>query len=245
MCAGEVKQLCDFVDVSEPVASIMCSVETGKWVLSKKSTAIVNAGCLLGAKRCNSVMHVPTESEVQPSPPPPDAKNRQYQELAMKAEAVVPTTWWRKGFANDAFLLSHNDAELPRKQFDATPYSNKRLKNIVQCVTKQQFIRKSFDFDGPMDTVPKCTSMNEVVVTAFLDLWKKENGNMGGEWVSSEGNVHSVWYSRQSDEGKLLISALDVIDHFLKNYGGIWTGCQRLDNAAGCRGALAGISKSP
>lgn len=241
ICYALDKQLCDFVDVSDPIASIMCSVESGKWSISPKSTAVLNTGCLLGGKRCKDVIRIPTESQVPPSPPPPDAKNKQYQDLAMKAEAVVPSTWWRKGFADHAFLLSHNDSELPRKQFDATPYSNKRLKNIVQCATKQQFIRKSFDFDGPADTVPKCTSMNELVVTTFLEQWNNEKGNMGGEWVSSDLNAPAVWFPRTSDEGKLLLSAHEVVDHFLKNYGGIWTGCQRLDNASGCRGALAGI----
>ena len=31
-----------------------------------------------------------------------------------------------------------------------------------------------------------------------------------------------------------------VLDHFYANYGGIWTGCFKLEKSAGCRGALAG-----
>ena len=37
---------------------------------------------------CNSVLAIPTMEQVPPSPPAKAAKNKMYQELAMKAEKV-------------------------------------------------------------------------------------------------------------------------------------------------------------
>ena len=114
--ADYVPQSCDFQSVSKPVKAILCSVESGIWKIPKTANALTNAGCLLGGNRCDGVMHVPTESEVPKSPPPPDALNKDYQRLATIAEKVVPVVWWREGFDNDMLLLSHNDSELPRKR---------------------------------------------------------------------------------------------------------------------------------
>jgi hypothetical protein len=233
-------------DISPPVASILCAVESKRWFIAPNTTALVSVGCLLGkdaAKqdRCSKITAIPTKDQIPASPPPPAAKNKQYQELAMTAEKVVPQTWWRQGFASDLLLLSHNDAELPRKQFDASTLRNKKLKNMYQCVTRQQFIRKSFDFGsgtdadvGASSSSSKCTSMSEPVVKAFLELWRKDSTNMGGVFRSG------VWYPSQEDGGNLLVAALQVLDHFYSNAGGIWTGCFKFEKDANCRGALAG-----
>jgi len=167
-----LEDTCAFEDLSPAIAAILCAVERKAWVLSPTSSAVKNAGCLLGGDRCKAVRHVPTEAEVQPSPPPPAAKNKQYQALAMKAEKVVPKTWWREAFADKQFLLSSNDRDLPRKQFDASRLRNKKLKNILQCTTRQQFIRKSFPFSVPQADASKCTAMGEPVVKAFQALWQ-------------------------------------------------------------------------
>lgn len=234
-----VKLLCDFRDISDPIASILCAVEMKRWSISVSSLAINNLGCLLGGKRCDSVMLVPLEEQVSKSPPPPKSKSEEYQKLATIAEQIVPKTWWRDGFANDLLLLSHNDSELPRKQFDVKQLSNKKLKNMLQCVTKQQFIRKSFKFtiaDAEMGS--GCTSMTQPVVKSFLEMWKKDIATFGGEWKVDSPDSPAVWYPMTS--GKLLLAALDVLDHFFQNYGGIWTGCMKLEKSSDCRGALAG-----
>src|SRR5688500_2110559 len=79
---GVSKLECDFHDVSLPVSAILCAVEQNRWAISPKSNALQNLGCLLGAKRCQSVLPVPMESQIPPSPPAPQAKNKQYHDLA-------------------------------------------------------------------------------------------------------------------------------------------------------------------
>jgi hypothetical protein len=87
-------------------------------------------------------MAIPTEKDLPASPPPPDAKNQQYQKLSLIAEKVVPKTYWRDGYANDVLLLTHNDSDLPKKMFNyKSSLKNKKLRNMVQCITRQQFIR--------------------------------------------------------------------------------------------------------
>jgi hypothetical protein len=144
---------CDYNPaVSEPLRSVLCAAESGILTVDRESNAMVNAGCLIGkSSRCESPMHIPTEAEVPSSPAPPPAKIKQYQQLATIAESFIEQTYWRKGFASDLLLLTHNDSELPRKQFSAQKIRNKRLKNMYQCVTRQQFIRKSYDFDSDLD----------------------------------------------------------------------------------------------
>ena len=232
---------CAFEDITPAIAAILCAVERKAWIISKSSSAVKNAGCLLGGDRCKAKRHVPTESEVEPSPPPPAAKNKQYQALAMAAEKVVPKTWWREAFADKQFLLSSNDKDLPRKQFDASRLRNKKLKNILQCTTRQQFIRKSFPFSKPQDDASKCTAMSEPVVKAFYELWQNGDTNVmfGGELIP-RGKGHT-WAPKKEGDGKLLVAAMEVLDYFYTNYGGIWTGCFKMDTSAPCRGALAGI----
>jgi hypothetical protein len=131
----------------------------------------------------------------------------------MAAESIVPKTWWREGFANPQLMLTATDKELPRKQFDASRIRNKKLKNLLQCVTRQQFIRKSFPFDStPEESSPgpdKCTAMTDPVVISFLEQWKEgdNSANYGGE-LRGEGDK-AVWIPK--GEGKLLVSALQVI----------------------------------
>ena len=208
---------CVFYDLTPSVASVVCAVERRLWTLPPNSSAITNAGCLLGANRCSGIRHVPTESEVPPSPLPPESKNKQYQALAMKAESLVPKTWWREGFANDQLLLTASDKDLPRKQFDASRLRNKKLKNLLQCVTRQQFIRKSFDFDlnTEVDAVvnTRCTAMSDPVVISFLEQWRTGDSstNFGGELKLQSGTDKYIWTPKETGNGALLVSALQVL----------------------------------
>ena len=139
-------------DLTSTVATLLCAVESGKLRIDLESNAVLNAGCLIGREdRCKYVRSVPTVAEIPPSPPPPAAKMKEYQRLASIAEGFIEQTWWRQGFASDLLLLSHNDSELPKKQFSAKKIRNKRLKNMFQCVLRQQFIRKSYDFNAAVD----------------------------------------------------------------------------------------------
>jgi hypothetical protein len=126
-------------------------------------------------------MYVPTEVEVRPSPPPPDALNKDYQRLATIAETIVPKIWWRDGFDHDKLLLSHNDSELPRKLFNIRQLSNKKLRNIYQCVTRQVFIRVSLDFNSspPPLRKSKCDAMTEPVIMKFFELWNLHKDSLG------------------------------------------------------------------
>ena len=207
---------CVFHDLTPSVASVVCAVERKVWILPLNSSAIMNAGCLLGANRCSAKRHVPTQNEVPPSSLPPEAKNKQYQALAMTAESIVPKTWWREGFANEQLLLTSNDKDLPRKQFDASRLRNKKLKNLLQCVTRQQFIRKSFDFnhDSEGDSVisSKCSAMSDPVVISFLEQWNTGDSSttFGGELRKEIGSDKFIWAPKEGGDGKLLVSALQV-----------------------------------
>jgi hypothetical protein len=70
---------CIFHDLTPAVSAVLCAVERRVWVLASNSSAITDVGCLLGASRCDSVRHIPTENEIPPSELPPAAKNKQYQ----------------------------------------------------------------------------------------------------------------------------------------------------------------------
>ena len=235
---------CFFRDVSPSVSSVACSVERGAWYISTDSSAMKKAGCLLGGKGCSEKRHVPTMTEIPASPPPPPSNNPEYQALAMKAESIVPRTWWREGFADEQLLLTTTDSELPRKQFDVSDLRNKKLKNLLQCVTRQQFIRKSFAFDeeGPVKGELKCTAMTDPAVASFLLLWQTGDNsvNFGGKLLQEFGTHRMIWTPQKEVDGELLVSALKVLDHFYANYGSVWTGCFKFDKSSPCRGALAG-----
>lgn len=248
-----IKNKCIIKDVTQPIQSILCAIETKLWNISSKSTAMLNAGCLLGNNRCNNIMYIPKQHEVLPSPAPPDALNKDYQKLAMIAEKSVPKIWWRDGFANDMLLLTHNASELPRRQFNLRQLSNKKLRNIYQCVTRQIFIRKSFDFKI-LPNISKCNAMNERVVMNFYELWNKERELLGSSFIYNNysHDKFDIWFPNTIKKGNdnevnstttntLLVSAIEVLHYFYMNYGGIWTGCFRLDKEPDCRGAIAGI----
>jgi hypothetical protein len=230
--ASAVSGICKYHDISEAMAVILCNVESGRWRVPLNASAVVNAGCLLGGNRCKGVMHVPTAEQVPPSEHPPSAKNKQYQELATIAEKVVPKTWWRAGFSNDLLLLSHNDSDLPKKLFDGSKLRGKKLKNIVQCVTRQQFIRKSFHFDRETESTlhaaagakahgnSKCTAMSDSAVKRFHDLWLA-SVNFGGVITSIDTTGLTKKKTWTPDpKGELHASAIEVLDHFYANYGG-------------------------
>lgn len=230
---------CQYEGLSFPVAYIVCSVQNGNWFIDMKSSAIKNVGCLLGAKktmRCDTPMKIPTSDQVPPSPSPPDAKIKEYQALATIAEKLIPQTWWRQGFASSLLLLTHNDTELPRRLLDVTRIRNKKLKNLVQCVTRQQFIRKSFSFQSSQHSA-KCKAASEPVVKAFFKTWKSD---LGYSTPASALSSPSEWSPNLTENGKMLVSALEVLDYFYQNYGGVWTGCFQFDDSSSCRGALAG-----
>jgi hypothetical protein len=242
---------CQFSDLSPSISTILCTVEEGRWLVPETARALKESGCLIGGNRCESPLQVPTESQIPPSPPPPDSRNKQYQILATTAEQVVPQTWWRKGFSNDLLLLTHNDSDLPRKQFDAKKSTkNKKLKNLLQCVTRQQFIRKSFAFesalqqDGGAAANPKagrCIADTDPVVIHFQEIWLKSPEHGGALKKTSTG--HLQWEPATEDGRQMLVSALAVLDHFYTNYGNVWTGCFKFEKSAYCRGALAAASQ--
>lgn len=186
------------------------------------------------------------KEQVPASQPPPSARIPQYQELALKAEKVVPRVWWREGFADDKLLLSRNNDELPKKLYDGTStLSNKKLKNIYQCVTRQQFMRKAYDFQHFNNTISKrekvvCMAMDQQVVKDFHKLWSEHSLDLDGSYTVSKDGKNKLWYPNQSNRGQLIMAASEVMEHFYLNYGGVWTGCFALEKFPECRGALAG-----
>ena len=235
---------CDFDNnISKHIRSILCAVENGKWYIPLNSSALNNAGCLLGplisgGTRCDKILRIPNENELKRSPLPPPAKNKQYQKLAMKAEELVPKTFWREAYADSSLLLTKNDRELPKQQLDSSRMKNKKLKQLLQCATRQPFIRKSFDFSDDMNIDTKCKAMEEPVIISFKELWfKDENKHLGGILKKVEGI--DTWIPDDKYNGKLLVSAMEALEYFYMNYGGIWTGCFKMERSSPCRGALS------
>lgn len=177
----------------------------------------------------------------------------------MAAEKVVPQTWWRRSFSEAALLLTPTNKDFPRRMFDIKVLSNKKLRNIYECVTRQQFIRKSLDFavnshrnasstdeeGGPKKAAP-CVAMTESVVQRFHSLWSAAREDLEGSFSFSAptGEVRSpplrVWLPRTESTGQLLVAAQEVLEYFYRMHGGIWTGCFAMEKNADCRGALAG-----
>ena len=50
------------------------------------------------------------------------------------------------------------------------------------------------------------------------------------------------WIPSNENKGNLLITALEVLEHFYAKVGGIWTGCFKLKDSPDCRGAVAAAS---
>lgn len=224
---------------------IRCAVESGEWFIPINSTSIQQTGCLLGKKRCETAVEVPNEASVAPSPPPPPAKNKRYQELATTAESVVPQTWWRKAFADERFLLTPTNSDFPRRMFESKTLANKKLRNMYECVTRQQFIRKSLDMSHGNKNNSRysglCQAMSDPAIQRFLDLWTKSR------YFLEKAVFESVRLSKKSsallsEVETLVMAAQDVLEYFFRNHGGIWTGCFALEGSADCRGALAGTS---
>lgn len=219
---------CSFYGLSHQITETLCSVQSSKWYIHMESPAIKNAGCLLAqgeTNRCNEVIRIPKPGELEVSSIPPDAKNKQYQMLAMTAESIIPKVWWRDSFADPSLLLSINDQVLPRKLLDITRMRSKKLRNMLQCVTRQQFIRKSISLSAEESFPNKCNAMTDPAVSSFYTKWMAQKDTIN----------HNKTYS-----DTLLVSAMEAIDYFYLNHGGIWTGCFKMDNSSSCRGALAG-----
>ena len=195
--------------VSVHVQHMLCSVESGVWALPEAASAApyTESGCLLDPQghRCGTVRPIPKEEDTPASPPAPQSKNPDYHRFATQAERIVPKTWWRAAFSNENLLLSKNDKELPAKQFnERKSVENKKLKNIHQCVTRQNFIRKSFSFSqamedeesgetplaNPIDTGANknvCLAAQEPSVQSFFKLFTKDP-LMGGEFKPHPSN---------------------------------------------------------
>ncbi len=253
-------------DATIAMRHLACNVESGSWYVPSTARALKESPCLIDQidARCKAgVRHIPTEDEVPASDPPPDAKNKDYQRYAEKAEELVPSTWWRRGFSNDQFLLSHNDKELPYKQFnERKSMNNKKLKNLVQCVTRQQFIRKAFSFSrdiatgdseqgGPTgEKGDKCSAQQDPAVRSFYESWKAAELYGGvlrrhdsGAGATAGGAMPDVgWYAAKKDNGALYMHAVEALQFYYANVGGIWTGCFRLTQSSFCRGGLAAAS---
>lgn len=239
--------------VSEIVRAIVCPIQLQYWKVPKNATAVQNAGCLLGKNRCSEVIKIPTPSDVSPSPPPPAAKNQRYQELAMMAERVVPQNWFRQAFSEPQFLLTPTNKDFPRRMFDIKVLSNKKLRNMYECVTRQQFIRKSLDFalnsqrDSTMEensgknanNNAVCMAMKDPVVQRFYSLWTQAREHLDGSFSVVEEWQMKIWLPNVQSSGELLMAAHEVLEYFYRAHGGIWTGCFALEKNAECRGALA------
>lgn len=73
--------LCDYYGLNDAIKGILCAVETKQWFITSNSSALVNAGCLIGKNRCKEPLKAPSQHDLARSPPPPDARNKKYQEL--------------------------------------------------------------------------------------------------------------------------------------------------------------------
>lgn len=253
-------------EISPPVRAILNAVEKGIWKISYDSPIVQQAGCLVGSNKCETPRKIPSASELTPSPPPPDSKNPEYQRLAELSETFVPQTTFRQAFAHPDLLLCKNDNDLPAKLFSIqNNYSNKRIKNIHQCVTRQQFIRKSMDFQSNtqqlvsthekaakglaeqdmkvsanLKDLNPCSMFDNPTVKRFADLWKIYSNNLDGELISSDKSNELIFRSKHTNNGELIVASMEVLEYFAQQFGGIWTGCFQMVKSSNCRGALAG-----
>jgi len=227
---------CKSFGSTQLISMVLCSVENHQLQINKES--ISNSTCYIGKDRCKQILFPPLPSSVLPSKPPPSARNKKYQELATIAESSVPDTWWRKGFADDRLLLSHNNKELPTKLFDSNSHSNKKLKNLYQCATRQHFMRKSLNFEEISHST-NCSLMNEPFIQLFHSKWKSFSRV---QYDRLRFNVGATELHKIILEDGLLPAALRVLEYFYHNFGGIWTGCFGIELLADCRGALAAAS---
>ena len=253
---------CDYNErLSPAIASLLCAVEHKHLTINPEANALSSAGCMLGQKgkggmdtsRCSHSMHIPTKDETPKSPDPKVSTIKEYTRLAMIAESFIEKTWWREGFASDSLLLSHNDSELPRNQYVISKMRHKKLRNIFQCVTRQQFIRKSYNMNvvgGILDpskfdkeeAKTNCTAFEHPQVQTFYKLWLQnlKDGMLGGSLRYTD-NPEKGWEPRH-DDLSMRESALGVMGVFYDDYGGIWTGCFKFDRFPLCRGAIAAAS---
>lgn len=232
---------CDYQDLTPFMKNILCAVESKHMVFPSELSDYKYLGCLLDDKahhggrrswsRCSFVRHIPTEQEVPVSPPPPEAKMKEYQRLAMIAESLVPKIWWREGYADNQLLLSHNVSELPKRLLNLNQHRSKKLKNIVACVTRQTFIRESLEFVD-YDSNSRCSNSN--VVKNFFDQYTKHKITFDN---INNVNELKAWLE---NNGNFVMTAFEAFDYYTLNFGGIWKGCFGLQEDSYCRGGLAG-----
>jgi hypothetical protein len=95
-------------------------------------------------------------------------------------------------------LLTHNDTDAPYKQFDSSRMRNKKLKNILQCATRQQFIRHSFSFSADQTNHNQCAGIS----SRFANTWDRTRDKLGGDY-STQGEWTPS--SQTGDSGGILI----------------------------------------
>ena len=129
---------------------------------------------------CQKPRIVPKDGEIEVSKAPPAAKNLEYQRLATEAEKAVPQIWWRKGYRDNKLFLSDKSSQ-PFVFLGNRPVRTKKLRNIYQCVTRQDFIRQARNFtlakSLPIGEVSlkhksksKCATLSNSIVQLFAKL---------------------------------------------------------------------------
>ena len=229
-------------DVSYPIALLLCNIELGNIKIWHNSTIIKkyseNNICLIGkAARCSteSPMKAPVEGELGVSEIPPESKNKFYQKLALEAESIIPESWWRKSFSNPKLLLSNDPkTDLPKIIFDSTIKNNRKFKQLVQCVSRQQFIRSPYTTPLVLPSESPCSIKDNESIKIFYEEWMK--------YVDTFDKQFDLLQYVPKDKSILVKSANNVLDYFYSNYGGIWTGCFKMKESIDCRLSLASAS---
>lgn len=144
---------CLDTELSLPISAMLTAVEEKRWKLGISSG---DNTCLIGKTDCKIPLKPPLEKNSFPPEVLPVSKNAEYQKLALTAETIVPKTWWRAAFMSPELLLYKSPADGPKVFYDPKKsLAHKRLRNLYQCSTRQDFIRKPFPF-APAPAEGKC-----------------------------------------------------------------------------------------
>ena len=205
---------CDVKGVSPAIKSIFCNIENKIWYIDQSSDGFKAVGCLLGKNNemCQKPRIVPKDGEIEVSKAPPAAKNLEYQRLATEAEKAVPQIWWRKGYRDNKLFLSDKSSQ-PFVFLGNRPVRTKKLRNIYQCVTRQDFIRQARNFtlakSLPIGEVSlkhksksKCATLSNSIVQLFAKLWPKNMDTLGGYIQKGiDGNMQWIPLSNATYDG--------------------------------------------
>lgn len=247
-------------EVSLPIRTILSSVERKIWNIPFNSSIVQEAGCLIGAQKCDFPRNIPTEEDLIPSPQSPASNDPEYQRLAEFSEKLVPSTTFREAFSHPDLLLSVNKTDLPLKLLSIHKSNSKhKIQNIYQCVTGIGFIRTSLDFQNntqqfltfiksskspdksKIKELNPCTMFATPVIKKFFKLWKVYSNTLDADLVQSEDGDNPIFRPKHTKNGELIFSAMGALEYFLQQYGGNKGSCFRLISGSACRGALAGI----